>query len=206
MNHLRSFFVLGLLVAPAYLLANPVLEEVVVSARKVDESVQDVPIGMTVFTSSDIEDAGIERPEDFIALTPNVVMANTVNAGDTLVTIRGLTSTRDAESNFALVVDGILQTNPNAFNRELLDIAQIEVLKGPQGALYGRNATSGAILITTKEPEEGSSSKVVVGAGNNGSAKLQYVLNGNVSDNVNGRLSISTRETDGEHTLSLIHI
>ena len=200
MNYLRSLFVLGLLMAPTYLLANPVLEEVVVSARKVDESVQDVPIGMTVFTSSDIEDAGIERPEDFIALTPNVVMANTVNAGDTLVTIRGLTSTRDAESNFALVVDGILQTNPNAFNRELLDIAQIEVLKGPQGALYGRNATSGAILITTKEPEEGTSSKVAVGAGNNGSAKLQYILNGNVADNVNGRLSISTRETDGEHT------
>ena len=73
-------------------------------------------------------------------------------------------------------------------------------MKGPQGALYGRNATSGAILITTKEPEEGSSSKVLVGAGNNGSAKLQYVLNGNVADNVNGRLSISTRETDGEHT------
>ena len=65
------------------LLAEPTLEEVVVSARKVDESVQDVPIAMSVFTSSDIEDAGIERPEDFIALTPNVVMANTVNVGDT---------------------------------------------------------------------------------------------------------------------------
>ena len=111
------------------LIAEPTLEEVVVSARKVDESVQDVPIAMSVFTSGDIEDAGIERPEDFIALTPNVVMANTVNVGDTLVTIRGLTSTRDAESNFAFVVDGVLQTNPNAFNRELLDIAQIEVLK-----------------------------------------------------------------------------
>ena len=116
------------------LIAEPTLEEVVVSARKVDENLQDVPIAMSVFTSSDIEDAGIQRPEDFIALTPNVVMANTVNVGDTLVTIRGLTSTRDAESNFAFVVDGVLQTNPNAFNRELLDIAQIEVLKGPQGA------------------------------------------------------------------------
>jgi iron complex outermembrane receptor protein len=143
MQYFRNLFMLGLVISPVYLMANPVLEEVVVSARKVDESFQDVPIGMTVFTSSDVEDAGIERPEDFIALTPNVVMANTVNAGDTLVTIRGLTSTRDAESNFALVVDGILETNPNAFNRELLDIAQIEVLKGPQGALYGRNATSG---------------------------------------------------------------
>ncbi|MEL1233796.1 MAG: Plug domain-containing protein, partial [Candidatus Neomarinimicrobiota bacterium] len=148
MQILRSLFILGLIMSTNQLLPTPVPADLVDSARKVDDNLQDVPIGMTVFTSSDVEDAGIERPEDFIALTPNVVMANTVNAGDTLVTIRGLTSTRDAESNFALVVDGILETNPNAFNRELLDIEQIEVLKGPQGALYGRNATSGAILIT----------------------------------------------------------
>jgi iron complex outermembrane receptor protein len=182
------------------LIAEPTLEEVVVSARKVDESVQDVPIAMSVFTSNDISDAGIERPEDFIALTPNVVMANTVNVGDTLVTIRGLTSTRDAESNFAFVVDGVLQTNPNAFNRELLDIAQIEVLKGPQGALYGRNATSGAILITTKTPSEESESTAVVGMGINNASKLQYVISGKMGDNVYTRFSVSTRETDGEHT------
>jgi iron complex outermembrane receptor protein len=182
------------------LLAEPTLEEVVVSARKVDESLQDVPIAMSVFTSSDIQDAGIERPEDFIALTPNVVMANTVNVGDTLVTIRGLTSTRDAESNFAFVVDGVLQTNPNAFNRELLDIAQIEVLKGPQGALYGRNATSGAILITTKAPSGESENTAVVGMGINNSSKLQYVNSGMLGDNVYTRFSVSTRETDGEHT------
>ncbi|MDC1332534.1 TonB-dependent receptor [Gammaproteobacteria bacterium] len=182
------------------LIAEPTLEEVVVSARKVDESVQDVPIAMSVFTSSDISDAGIERPEDFIALTPNVVMANTVNVGDTLVTIRGLTSTRDAESNFAFVVDGVLQTNPNAFNRELLDIAQIEVLKGPQGALYGRNATSGAILITTKTPSEESESTAVIGMGVNNASKLQYVNSGKMGDNVYTRFSVSTRETDGEHT------
>ena len=181
-------------------IAEPTLEEVVVSARKVNESVQDVPIAMSVFTSSDISDAGIERPEDFIALTPNVVMANTVNVGDTLVTIRGLTSTRDAESNFAFVVDGVLQTNPNAFNRELLDIAQIEVLKGPQGALYGRNATSGAILITTKAPSEESESTAVVGMGVNNASKLQYVNSGKMGDNVYTRFSVSTRETDGEHT------
>ncbi len=182
------------------LIAEPTLEEVVVSARKVDESVQDVPIAMSVFTASDINDAGIERPEDFIALTPNVVMANTVNVGDTLVTIRGLTSTRDAESNFAFVVDGVLQTNPNAFNRELLDIAQIEVLKGPQGALYGRNATSGAILITTKAPSDEPESSALVGMGTNNSSKLQYVNSSKMGDNVYTRFSVSTRETDGEHT------
>ena len=182
------------------LIAEPTLEEVVVSARKVDESVQDVPIAMSVFTSGDIEEAGIDRPEDFIALTPNVVMANTVNVGDTLVTIRGLTSTRDAESNFAFVVDGVLQTNPNAFNRELLDIAQIEVLKGPQGALYGRNATSGAILITTKAPSEESESTGVIGMGVNNSSKVQFVNSSMIGDNTYTRFSVSTRETDGEHT------
>ena len=200
----NAFFRLGLAVSffsiSLALIAEPTLEEVVVSARKVNESVQDVPIAMSVFTSSDIEDAGIERPEDFIALTPNVVMANTVNVGDTLVTIRGLTSTRDAESNFAFVVDGVLQTNPNAFNRELLDIAQIEVLKGPQGALYGRNATSGAILITTKAPSEESESTAVIGMGINNSSKLQYVNSRKMGDNVYTRFSVSTRETDGEHT------
>ena len=196
----RLLIVISFLFISVSLLAEPTLEEVVVSARKVDESVQDVPIAMSVFTASDIDDAGIERPEDFIALTPNVVMANTVNVGDTLVTIRGLTSTRDAESNFAFVVDGVLQTNPNAFNRELLDIAQIEVLKGPQGALYGRNATSGAILITTKAPSKESESTAVVGMGINNSSKLQYVNSGMMGDNVYTRFSVSTRETDGEHT------
>jgi iron complex outermembrane receptor protein len=204
MSIFNTFFRLALafsfFAVSSALLAEPTLEEVVVSARKVDESVQDVPIAMSVFTSSDISDAGIERPEDFIALTPNVVMANTVNVGDTLVTIRGLTSTRDAESNFAFVVDGVLQTNPNAFNRELLDIAQIEVLKGPQGALYGRNATSGAILITTKAPSEESESTAVIGMGVNNASKLQYVNSGKMGDNVYTRFSVSTRETDGEHT------
>jgi iron complex outermembrane receptor protein len=196
----RFIFAVSFLFISISLLAEPTLEEVVVSARKVDENLQDVPIAMSVFTSSDIEDAGIERPEDFIALTPNVVMANTVNVGDTLVTIRGLTSTRDAESNFAFVVDGVLQTNPNAFNRELLDIAQIEVLKGPQGALYGRNATSGAILITTKAPSGESENTAVVGMGVNNSSKLQYVNSGMLGENVYTRFSVSTRETDGEHT------
>ncbi len=173
------------------------IEEIVVSARRQAETLSDVPIAVTAFTGQQIEDAGIQRPEDFINLTPNVVMANTVNVGDTLVTIRGITSTRDAESNFALVVDGVLITNPNAFNRELLDIAQIEVLKGPQGALYGRNASSGAILITTNKPGEEFEGKITAGFGNNDAFRVQGVVGGQLADNLSGRLSFSTREADG---------
>ncbi|MDH5737724.1 MAG: TonB-dependent receptor, partial [Gammaproteobacteria bacterium] len=173
-------------------------EEVVVTARRTAESLSDVPMALTAFTAAEIEDAGIQRPEDFINLTPNVVMANTANIGDTQVTIRGITSTRDAESNFALVVDGVLITNPNAFNRELLDVAQIEVLKGPQGALYGRNASSGAILITTNRPDEVFDSAITIGGGNYGANRYQGHVSGELADNLYGRFSFSHRESDGE--------
>jgi iron complex outermembrane receptor protein len=113
-----------------------------------------VPIAVTAFTANDKQSAGINRPQDFVSLTPNVSMVDTANAGDTQVTIRGQYSTRDAESTFAYVVDGVLITNPNGFNGELYDIEQIEVLKGPQGALYGRNAVAGAIILNTRRPTD----------------------------------------------------
>ena len=119
------------------------IEEVVVTARKREESLQEVPIAITAFTEDTIDKAGIGRPADFISLMPNVTIVDTANVGDTQVSIRGVVSTRDAEATFAYVVDGILSTNPNSFNEELVDVQQIEVLKGPQGALYGRNAVAG---------------------------------------------------------------
>jgi iron complex outermembrane receptor protein len=174
------------------------LEEIVVVARKRSESLQDVPIAVTAFTESMIEDAGIERPEDFISLTSNVTMLNTVNAGDTQVTIRGIVSTRDAESTFAYVVDGVLITNPNGFNEELFDIQQIEVLKGPQGALYGRNAVAGAIIVNTKLPSEELEGSIKVGAGNNELRRIAGSLSGPiVEDSLAGRLSFSYRESVG---------
>ncbi|HSG90366.1 MAG TPA: TonB-dependent receptor [Pseudomonadales bacterium] len=177
--------------------ASVIVEEVVVTARRAAESLSDVPIAVTAFTSQDIADAGIERPEDFVNLTSNVAMVDTANIGDTQVTIRGITSTRDAESNFALVVDGVLITNPNAFNQELLDIAQIEVLKGPQGALYGRNASSGAILITTNKPSDEFEGTVSASVGNNDAYNVRGKISGPITDALAGSLSVSRRETDG---------
>ena len=137
----RVFLVFALLPLVPFATANAAdnelaVEEVVVTARKRAESLQEVPITITAFTEQTIERAGIERPADFISLMPNVTIVDTANVGDTQVSIRGIVSTRDAESTFAYVVDGILSTNPNSFNEELVDIQQIEVLKGPQGALY----------------------------------------------------------------------
>ena len=176
------------------------IDEVIVTARKRAESLQEVPIAITAFTAQTIERAGIERPADFISLMPNVTIVDTANVGDTQVSIRGIVSTRDAESTFAYVVDGVLSTNPNSFNEELVDVQQIEVLKGPQGALYGRNAVAGAILVTTKEPSDEFAGQVKVGGGSDGMAKGSLRLSGPLGDSVRGSLAASFREFDGVYS------
>ncbi len=179
--------------------AQALLEEIVVTARKRSESLQDVPIAVTAFTSDQIQAAGIERPQDFIMLTPNVTIVDTANAGDTQVTIRGQYSTRDSESSFAYVLDGVLITNPNGFNGELFDIEQIEVLKGPQGALYGRNAVSGAIIVNSKRPTNEFEARIKGGVGDDNLVKGQGMVSGPIiEDKLYGRATISYRDTDGQ--------
>ena len=135
-----------------------VLPEVLVTARKRAESYQEVPIAITAFTQLEIEKAGIEKPIDFIALTPNVTLTNTQNVGSSFISIRGISQARNSEPSVAIVVDGVLMSNPVAFNTEMFDIASIQVLKGPQGALYGRNAIGGAIIVDTLAPTQTSTS------------------------------------------------
>lgn len=182
--------------------AEVTLEEVVVTARKRSENLQEVPISITAFTAADIESAGIQRPADFIGLIPNVTIVDASNVGDTQVSIRGIVSTRDAEGTFAYLVDGVLMTNPNAFNEELIDVEQIEVLKGPQGALYGRNAVAGAILVTTKMPGDSFEGQLKVSYGNESTKSGSVILSGPLTDNLGGRLTAYHRETDGFYTNS----
>jgi iron complex outermembrane receptor protein len=199
-NFTHWFLLVAIALSPAYT-ALPTLgaelEEIIVTARKRTESLQNVPIAVTVFTQTQIESAGMRRPVDFISTIPNVTIVDTANVGDTQVSIRGIVSTRDAESTFAYVVDGVLITNPNGFNEELLDVAQIEVLKGPQGALYGRNAVAGAILVTTIEPTDEVEGRIRAGVGNNSSNTVSGVLSGPLGDSARGRIAASYRETDG---------
>ena len=128
------------------------IEEIIVTARRRSERLQDVPGSVTVITASVIESAGIRRPEHFIALTPGVTMVNAASVADTQVNIRGINGARDAETSFAYVLDGILHTNPAALNREYTNLQQVEIFKGPQGAIYGRSAAAGAIIVTTAKP------------------------------------------------------
>src|SRR3569833_3307283 len=122
-------------------------EEVVVTARRRDESFQSVPITVNVFTAQQIQSAGIENPRDFVAMVPNMSKVEVQNVGNSFITVRCISQSRNSEPSVAVLVDCVLETNPYQFNQELTDIQQIEVLKGLQGALYGRNAIGGAIII-----------------------------------------------------------
>ncbi|HVW70871.1 MAG TPA: TonB-dependent receptor [Steroidobacteraceae bacterium] len=128
------------------------LQEITVTARRRSESLQNVPIAVTVLTSEDIAHAGVRSVGDFANLTPNVTFDNTLNLGTNFLTIRGQTQAQYGPPPAAVVVDGVLQMSPLQFNVDEFDLRQVEVLKGPQGAIYGRNAIAGAINLTTLKP------------------------------------------------------
>lgn len=137
---------------PALAQNAPARDEILVTARMRTESIQDVPLSITAFSEQQILDAQIDQVGDFIALTPNMTIAQSESAGLNAISIRGITQVRNSEAPVAVVVDGVLQVNSRQFTQELFDVSSIEVLRGPQGALYGRNATGGAIIINTKQP------------------------------------------------------
>lgn len=173
------------------------LGDIVVTALRRDANLQDTPAAVTAFTSQTIENAGIERPADFVNLTANVNLVETQNAGNAFVIIRGITQARNSEPSVAVVIDGVQQVNPAAFNQELFDIAQIEVLKGPQGGLYGRNAIGGAIIINTKQPSDQFEGKVKVGIDNGFGWQARAGISGPLSDTIKFRISGSYVDTDG---------
>lgn len=161
-----------------------VIEEIVVTARLRSESLKDVPVTVNAFSAQEMEDAGIRRPGDYVSLVPNATLVEAQNVGTTFLTIRGITQVRNNEPPVAVSVDGMLQTSPNQFNQALLDVQQIEVLKGPQGALYGRNAIGGAINITTRGPSDQLEGRIQVGAGNGEHWEGQIAIAGPLAEDV----------------------
>ena len=171
--------------------------EIVVSALRRDQNLQDVPAAVTAFSTETIENAGIEKPLDFINLTSNVNLVETQNSGNAFIIIRGITQARNSEPSVAVVIDGVQQVNPAAFNQDLVDIAQIEVLKGPQGGLYGRNAIGGAIIITSQKPTDEFSGSIKAGIDNGFGWNVRAGISGPLSDTVKYRVSGSYRDTNG---------
>ncbi|MDJ0701025.1 MAG: TonB-dependent receptor [Woeseiaceae bacterium] len=173
------------------------LEEIIVTARRREETIQDAPYAVTAFSAQGVEDAGIKRVEDFVALTSNVTLATSQGIGTSFLSIRGLTQVRNGEAPVATIIDGVLQFSGIQFRQELFDIESIEVVKGPQGAIYGRNATGGAIIINTKRPTEETSGYLTLGAGNGDEYSLEGSVGGAIGDGVFGQFSARYIDREG---------
>lgn len=158
------------------------LEEIVVTANKREENLQQAPLSISAVGSEQLELRGLSEVKDLSAIAPNVsIVGGTTNATAAVVSIRGIPTPADEsqgyDSPIGLYQDGVYLARSSAASFEVADIERVEVLRGPQGTLFGRNTTGGAINFITKKPDEEASLKLKLGAGNYGQLLGRFVLN-----------------------------
>lgn len=202
---------LGLAAACAAALAAPAaawgqeLAEIVVTARRVEEKIKEVPLAITAFDAAAIESAAITNLADVAALTPGLSFFNAFGENLPVPVIRGIVP-QDifGENAAAIFVDGVYVSGREGLNFSQLDVERIEVLKGPQSAMYGRNAFSGAINYVTSAPSDVFESRGEVEGGNRGRQKFLGVVSGPIlGESVTGRLSALYSEWDGSYDNSI---
>jgi iron complex outermembrane receptor protein len=183
-----------------------ILEEVIVSARKRIESLQSVPLSISAIGELEIERMGVASTEDVAKLTPGLIYNRGIGGSDIRPDIRGITQL-SGRSNVAILVDGVDQTTDaltgtgagQLVSMGLFDLERIEVVKGPQSALFGRNAFGGAISYITKRPSEEFEAKVELGAAEYGNYRGKVGISGPISDQFLYRFNYSHDEVGGDY-------
>jgi iron complex outermembrane receptor protein len=174
------------------------LEEIIVTSTKRSEKLQDVPDSIKVFSAADLEHSNITNLRGFVQLTPNLIIRETFRSNETFLTMRGLSSAQGSLPPVAFVVDGIQMGSNDFINQDLLDIERIEVLRGPQGALYGQGAIAGAINVITKQPTNELSGMVKGSYGNANTFRVAAALSGPlVKDMLFAKVSGYYKQSDG---------
>lgn len=177
------------------------LEVITVTARKRVENVQDVPIAISVLTAQDLDKTGTYSTEQLTRLQPSIQLISS-NPRNTAVTIRGLGSviglTNDGlESGVGFYVDEVYYARPGSAVVDLLDIERVEVLRGPQGTLFGKNTTAGALNLSTAAPTFTPEGKAEVTLGEDGYTQGKAIISGGLTEKVAGRLAVSSTRRDG---------
>ncbi|HET7204257.1 MAG TPA: TonB-dependent receptor plug domain-containing protein, partial [Steroidobacteraceae bacterium] len=174
------------------------LEEIVVTARKREESLTDVSAALAVVGADDLAKHQLNDVEDLQLLVPTVTVGETVGAMK--VTMRGLgnvSNTRGEDSMVAFYVDGAVVSRPESQGLSLFDLERVEVLRGPQGTLYGRNATGGTINAITAKPTDTFEGYLTLTGGNYDLLKVDAALSGPFSDRIRGRLAVTSTDRTG---------
>jgi iron complex outermembrane recepter protein len=175
------------------------LETIVVTARRREESLTRVPASITALSEGTLRDAGIDEVADYAALVPNVSFQAPLNFNDVRISVRGVSQIQGGQPPVAMVVDGVQLLSPTQFNVEQFDLERIEFLKGPQGAVYGRNAIMGAINVVTKVPAAETEGYLRLRGGSGEDYGLAGAISGPiVADKLAYRLAGSWRDRRGE--------
>lgn len=172
--------------------------DIIVTAQRRSERLQDVPMSVAALSTDDLTKAGIASTADLAKASPGITVPQ--YGAFMQPSIRGVSSTGaniGDSSNVALYIDGVYQPQQIASLIDLPDVTQVEVLKGPQGALYGQNATGGAILVTTRAPGFTTTGSFSAGYGNYNSIQLRGYLSGPVTDILAVSVSGGYQDHDG---------
>jgi iron complex outermembrane receptor protein len=177
------------------------LEEVVVTARKRVENLQEVPVSITAVGAQEIEERGSIRVRDLASAIPNFVFTGPQDSSAPQITVRGIQSQARTNVGFdsgtGVYVDGVAQGRPIGFNQELMDVERVEFLRGPQGTLFGKNSISGAISVTTRRPSEEFTGEARVEAGSSGLLAGNVYVSGPLGDRLLFSASAFRRQRDG---------
>jgi iron complex outermembrane receptor protein len=177
-----------------------VIDEITVTSRYREEKLSDVPDSITAYTVGDIEKYRIERINRVASLTPNLRFSDDQEVGVSTLVIRGVRQNRGTgQPPVSFRIDGVSATNNLLTTQELFDIESVDVLRGPQGALYGRNAIGGAVLISTRQPTAEPEYRLRLAAAQG----EDYVLSGSASgplgdDGVLYRASVRLQDRQGQ--------
>ncbi|GIS85598.1 MAG: hypothetical protein CM1200mP17_01660 [Woeseia sp.] len=186
------------------------IEEIVVTARKKSESLQDIPVQVDVLTGEEILRKGVTSLEDVSKLSSGLVFDNGFTQSDTRISLRGLSPIRGRQ-NVAVLQDGVDLSSENLttaggtalINPRLFDLERVEVVKGPQSALYGRSAFAGAINYITKKPtqEGGGNYSATIASENEVDLRLSWSTG--ISDSTAMGINIASWSRDGYHDNSV---
>jgi len=192
----KSLVALGVLAATST--ASAQIEEVIVTATKRAESLQDVPVSVVALSGEAIKDLAITRGEEFTADIPAITIAQ--NPISNFVFIRGIGtagSNAGIEQSVSIFHDNIYMGRHQLSRAPFLDLERVEVLRGPQGILFGKNTIGGAIHVIAAKPTEQVEGSLSALFGSDGEQELTGVLSGPLSDTLRGRLSVRSYEYDG---------
>ena len=177
-----------------------VLEEVTVTAQKREQSIQDVGIAVSAYTGKQIEQLGYSSAQEVTGLAPGVSTIQPNGPSNYAIGIRGVAQNdfvTNQESPVSIYVDDVYLSQMSSAGFQLFDIDRVEILRGPQGTLYGRNATGGLAHFVSKKPTDEVDGYAEASGGYYGQAKFQGAFGGPVTDKIRARVSLSTNHDDG---------